>query len=781
MFSTMWRCLAASIPIIVLVLLLPGRVRAQREVQGLVTSESTGEPLADVHVYVPRLKRGTVTDQDGHYTLTNLAPGAWIIEFSRLGFEKRVHSLGVGEALTTLDVMLRTETLEAGEVVVLADNPRHTADVPLQTLSIDQTDRIEEGRMSLWEDLSRWPGMARSTNGPGIERPYIRGLSAGRILLLMQGLPYAYQTWDPEAGLSTNGNGTEQVDVIQGPATLRYGPGAMGGVIDLTPEYPAPVGQTRGSYTAGLYSNSEGLYSDLALKQTRKDWFWGVRGSFDSHADYKAGGESEPGAEGGGGEEEGRVPNSRYDHIHAQIFGGLSRDWGSTRLTYQFLRHRNGIVEAEEEAGGEKEGEREIKPPYHALRDHLLTSDTQIQLGKGWLHGVVGLQINQQQEFEPAGNTNGEPAGEAAVDLNLATFHSRFDYEVSLTEAWSLTAGLQGSVQNNESEGGEPFIPSSDRKQAGAFGLFAWRQDQIVIEGGLRYDFQRLGTSPAKSEEQGIGSVEPGGEEAEIEREFGLVSGSVGGTYLAGEGRFVKVNLGIGNRAPDVAELTANGLLREVRRFLVGDADLDAEYNVEMDATFGWKFPAATVSAGAFYNRIQNYTYLFANGESMEDFPVYLYRQADANFKGGHAGVTLHPQELRALSLFSRIDVVMAELKDSPGYDAPMIPASHVISGVEIKGRAMRPFRQLKLKAEIDTYLKQDRVPPWEMPTEAYSLVNVSVNGQVAWGARTVLIGLHGLNLLDKEYTSHLSLLKPDGIRNMGRSITVSAMVPFGW
>jgi len=88
-----------------------------------------------------------------------------------------------------------------------------------------------------------------------------------------------------------------------------------------------------------------------------------------------------------------------------------------------------------------------------------------------------------------------------------------------------------------------------------------------------------------------------------------MVSGSLGGTYLAGEGRYVKLNVGVGNRAPDVAELTADGLLREVRRFLIGDAALDAEYNVEGDATLGWRLPGATVSLGAFYNRIYNYIY----------------------------------------------------------------------------------------------------------------------------------------------------------------------------
>lgn len=777
-----------------LTICLPFRAAAQNQIRGTVISATTDAPLPNVQVYLTNLKRGTVTDDTGHYVLRDLQPGTYRLQFSLLGFEKiaRRVTLQAGET-RTVRVALQPTTLRSPEVVVVANDPRRAVDVPLPTASLDQAEQLETGALSLWDAMDRLPGMARSTNGPGIERPYIRGLSGGRILLMMQDVPYAYQTWDPELGLTMTGNGTEQVDVIQGPATLQYGPGAMGGVIDLVQEHPAPVGQTQGSYTLQATSNTKGFYNELALKQTRSGWFWGTRAGFDTHADYHAGGEEEGEveSEAAAEEEEAKIPNSRYNHLQLKAFTGLSRRWGSTRLTYQYLQHKNGIIEAEEEEeemGGEEEG-REIEPPYHAVADHILTSDTQIRLGRGWLHGVLGLQRNDQQEFEPAPD---EPEGkETGIDLALTTAHYRLNYEVPLTDHWQLKSGLQGYVQHNESGGREPFVPNADENQVGLFSLLTWSSDRLSVEGGLRYDLQTLKAEPAEGEEEEEErprAEEPPGAEEELERSFNLISGSIGLTYQLQPSWNVKLNVGTGNRAPSLAALSANGLLREVHRFLIGDADLNAEYNTEVDLTSSWHGPGLTLSVGAFYNRMYNYTYQVPTGETiiegeppnLDTFPIYRYRQDDANFWGGHAEVDLHPPALGGLRLYSQFDLTLAQVRATDIW-LPMIPAHHLRNGVELTGTGVAPFRQLQARVELDSHFEQERVPGWATPTESYTLTHISLNARLPWAGRSVLLGLHARNLFNVEYISPLSLLKREGIPNMGRTITLSAHVPFGW
>jgi len=273
-----------AVPALLLLCLLcipfAGRAQAQQStsavLRGIVLSSDTNVPLVGAEIYITRLKRGTTTDDQGRFELGRLPFGTLEIQISHVGYIQMLRTvrIGAGES-QALRVALEPRVVEAAEVIVIAEDPRGVSLMPLHTLTTSESDRIRSGSTSLWESLDALPGMARSTNGPGIERPYIRGLSGGRITVLLQNLPYAYQTWDPEAGLSMNGAGTEQVDVIQGPATLRYGPGAMGGVISLSPERPAAVGQTAGGVTGSFASNSDGLSGDLTLKHSETSWFWG--------------------------------------------------------------------------------------------------------------------------------------------------------------------------------------------------------------------------------------------------------------------------------------------------------------------------------------------------------------------------------------------------------------------------------------------------------------------------------------------------------------------------
>ncbi|MEZ4699846.1 MAG: TonB-dependent receptor [Rhodothermales bacterium] len=756
------------------------------------TATTGGAAQADVHVYIASLKRGTVTDSRSRYAIEGLAPGTYTVQFSRLGYLKQTRTVTLAAgASARVDIDLQPQTVAGEEVVVIADDPQNQDDVPLTTLSIDQAEASEYGALSVWQALDRLPGIARSTNGPGIERPFIRGLSGGRILLMVENMPYTYQTWDPEMGLSENGNSTEQVDVIQGPATLQYGPGAMGGVITFVPEYPAPVGRTVGAYTAGLYANTSGLYNELSVRQSQNGWFWGARASYDAHADYLAGGERElePGAvrpPEPEGENDKIVPNSRFRHTQAKVFAGLSRNWGSTRLTYHYLQHLNGIVEAEEEEMGREENHRKIEAPYHALFDHILSSDTQTRVGSGWLNTVLGVQINQQQEFEPV--TAGPEEKEKAVDLVLTTFHYRFGYERALENDWLLKVGLQGQVQKNESKGMEPFVPNADLNQNGVYALLRKKTDRATIEGGLRYDAQRLTTSPAEGEEEEFLLKTAALVDSDLERSFGMGSGSIGVAYEVRPGWNLKVNAGVGASAPSLAALTANGLLREVRRFLIGNDELVAEQNLEFDVASTWRLESVTFSLGAFANRIFNYTYLYATGATVTEtrpsgdqvFPVFAYRQDDADFWGGHAEVALHPAALPAMKLYSRLDLVLAQLRDEASLWAPMIPAHHVLTGLDLAGGANGPFRNLSASLSADAYLKQDRVPFWEASSKAYVLIDASVNARLPLARQTVQVGLHGNNLGNAKYINHLSLLKPDGIRDMGRSVSLTLRVPFG-
>ena len=86
---------------------------------------------------------------------------------------------------------------------------------------------------TLAETLNSIPGVSNSSFGPSVGRPMIRGMDSDRIKILQNGvnnLDASNLSFDH--GVSIDPLIIEQIDVIRGPATLLYGGGAVGGVVN---------------------------------------------------------------------------------------------------------------------------------------------------------------------------------------------------------------------------------------------------------------------------------------------------------------------------------------------------------------------------------------------------------------------------------------------------------------------------------------------------------------------------------------------------------------------
>lgn len=61
----------------------------QGSLEGFVTEEGTGDPLANVIVTLPG--KSTITDTDGYYVITGIVPGAYAITFEKEGYITRTY------------------------------------------------------------------------------------------------------------------------------------------------------------------------------------------------------------------------------------------------------------------------------------------------------------------------------------------------------------------------------------------------------------------------------------------------------------------------------------------------------------------------------------------------------------------------------------------------------------------------------------------------------------------------------------------------------------------
>src|SRR6516162_2437267 len=90
---------------------------AQNQIDGFVENSSGGQPLAAASIFIPDLKIGATTDEKGHYQISDLPPGTYLVEASYLGYRSQVKQVTLAKS-TTLDFTLNISSSILPELVV---------------------------------------------------------------------------------------------------------------------------------------------------------------------------------------------------------------------------------------------------------------------------------------------------------------------------------------------------------------------------------------------------------------------------------------------------------------------------------------------------------------------------------------------------------------------------------------------------------------------------------------------------------------------------------------
>ena len=121
--------------------------------------------------------------------------------------------------------------IELEPVIVTAPLQQTTA-VPVTVLEDDEL-TMKMGH-TIGETLKQEQGVTSQSFGPGVGTPVIRGQSGPRVRVLSNGIgSNDVSQLSPDHATSIEPFMAERIEVLRGPATLLYGSGAMGGVVNV--------------------------------------------------------------------------------------------------------------------------------------------------------------------------------------------------------------------------------------------------------------------------------------------------------------------------------------------------------------------------------------------------------------------------------------------------------------------------------------------------------------------------------------------------------------------
>ncbi len=710
---------------------------AQNSVSGTITN-TKNQPVAGVSVYASELHKGTTSDENGKYMLSNIPNGNLKIAFRLVGFKNQNITVDNLQDEKTVDLILEQTVFEMDEVIV------STAFNKLQSQNVIKVEHQsikalqQKGTATLIEGLATIPGVSQVSTGTSIGKPVIRGLSGNRVLVYSQGVRIENQQFGDEHGLGLNDSGIESVEVIKGPASLLYGSDALGGVLYFNPEKFADAHTFKANFSQKYFSNTLGSNTSLGLKTATENWKFLARGSHNTHSDYKI-------------SKGDRVTNTRYNETDFKTGIGYSNAQFSSILRYNYNNLDLGIPE---EGIAEQTASQKTTFPKQGISNHLLSLNSIFYLQNSKLEANLGYIANDRSEFEDS--------DVAVLRMKLKTFNYDAKYHLPDFGKVETIVGVQGMHQTNANLGEEYLIPDATTNDFGVFGTANYGWKSTILQAGLRFDNRKI-----KTQEYGIAGEE--GYFQSIDKSYDSFNASLGYKTNLAEDFTLRLNLASGFRAPNLAELTSNGIHEGTNRYEKGNAALKTEQNVQTDLNFEYKNSHFEFFVNGFYNHINHYIYTSPTGEVIEDNAVFEYIQNNAKLYGGEVGLHFHPHPLDWLHFETSFETVTATKQN--GDYLPLIPANNWNNTIRSVFKINNWLEEAFATLNVSTTFNQNNVSGFETKSNGYSLVNFGLGGKVKLGKTAFGMSLNANNLLDEKYIAHLSRLKTDAIPNIGRNI----------
>lgn len=738
-----------------IVFFIPTLFLAQNQISGTVVDNNEQPLPADV--YIPDLGIGVSANIDGEFQLSPIPNGNHEVIVSFLGFSsysQRIHF--PRETDQPLHIVLTPSSVEMEAVILSVPFHQLQKDNVMKVEQIRISDLQKSGALNLSDGISNMAGVNTINTGVGIGKPVIRGLSSNRVLTYTQGVRLENQQFGEEHGLGISEAGIESVEVIKGPASLLYGSDALGGVLYLIPERFAAEGAFAADANANLYSNTKGSNINLGVKNTLDRFGFIARGSNSEHSDYKTGNGK-------------RATNSRFQEQDFKAGAQYKTELFTSALRYNYNHSDLGIAEEI----GQQTTSKSMELPFQEVTTNILSWDNTLRFDKSKLTAKLGYITNDRKEFEEEhdhGNdhTDSDEKLDPSLRLKLSTFNYDVKYHLPSSEKLETIIGVQGMYQQNKNSGEEILIPDATTNDIGVFATGHYHLEKLDFQAGLRLDNRKINIKETWDEHNQI-YTNP------ATRSFTSLNAAIGVKwdmldYLVG-----RLNIASGFRAPNLAELTSDGVHHGTFRYEIGEIDASNEQNLQIDLSVEMTWSNLELSANGFYNTVKDYIYLDPTNEVIDDTPVYKYRQNNAELYGGEFGFHYHPKGADWLHFDNMYEMVIGRQKN--GTYLPFIPAHSLSNRLQVYFKNGKIFENSTAFVQLKTSFAQNKLSEFETRTGGYSLVNIGASTSFDWSNARIDLGLSVNNLLDKEYTSHLSRLKELYIPDIGRNIIGSIKV----
>lgn len=224
-----------NVLLVTMLLLLVANLRAQNKsvtVSGNTKDKTTKLALPFVNISLKssndnKLITGTITNEEGRFSLANIKSGNYILEFSFIGYKTKTQSVYVGSLSEFLDqgtIELEEDATTLQEVVVVSKT--NTVSEKMDKKTFSMADNISQSGGSVLQSMQNLPGVTVQDG-----KVQIRGND--KVTVLIDGKQTALTGFGNQSGLDNiPASAIDKIEIINNPSA-KYDANGNAGIINI--------------------------------------------------------------------------------------------------------------------------------------------------------------------------------------------------------------------------------------------------------------------------------------------------------------------------------------------------------------------------------------------------------------------------------------------------------------------------------------------------------------------------------------------------------------------
>ncbi|PHR83523.1 MAG: TonB-dependent receptor [Colwellia sp.] len=742
-----------------------------------------GKPISGAHIKVNGSEQEAITNEQGLFTLLDLTEGKIELHTSAKNYTHDNQYMIINkDDISGVQISLSSTVMEVLDVYA---TPLHSSTIesalPVNVISGDDL-KLKQAS-TLGETLKNEVGVHSSFYGSVASSPIIRGLDGPRVLITQNGLDAGDASRvGADHAVATETSTATQIEVLRGPATLFYGSGAIGGVVNVVDNRVPTSSDTLVDWLLQYNDVSNEKQGSFSLQTgndniaVHLDGFWRDAGDYKLPKDFDAEALEEEHEEheekqpthlaSSNSKSSGFTLGSSY--LFDQGFVGFS--YGLITRDYGIPGHSHHEEEHEEELEEHEEG---TKAEMKQDRLQLLS---EVNFNQGFIKQLASkFAYTDYQHQEIEDGAVGTTFTNKSIEIKADLHHQ--DY-LGWQGAWTL----HFKQSDFKAIGEEAFSPPSKTDSL----AIAWLEEKhfgdLLLQLGARIERVTIDTNDTTI---GFPDHDHDGEPVSFaQQKFNPFSTSLGLVWDYQAGYNLGLSLAVSQRAPSAAELFSFGPHIGTGTFEAGaiyeieqegdeihvelssqNPNLETSYSIDLTwrkftGDFGFV-------VSAFYNQVNDYYYqqdtglLFKDEHASEHdevgLPILIYQQDDVDMYGLEAEFVYQIFSPLKVSIIG--DYIKASLSDSgeSNRSLPRIPPMRIGTLLNYQGNSFDS------ELSVNHYFEQNDIAFLETPTSAYTLVDFNVNYYVdgmSFNDSDMVLYIKGNNLTDEVAHVHSSFLK---------------------